>query len=252
MSGHSKWSTIKRKKGAADVKRSALFTKLAKGIEVAARGSGGNPDLNFRLKLAIQKAKGSNMPTSSIDKAIKKGTGEDKAAALIEEATYEGLGAGNVAVVVSAMTDNKNRTVAELRNIFNKAGATFGTPVAWQFDNRGILRVKKSGDLEALELAAIEAGALEIDDTGDELEITTLPKELDKIKTALESAGYKVAEAELGLVPKQRVTITDPVSAQKILNFLDALEDHEDVGQVFSTLDVPDEVLEKLRMNNEE
>ncbi|OGB74848.1 hypothetical protein A2810_01880 [candidate division Kazan bacterium RIFCSPHIGHO2_01_FULL_49_10] len=246
MSGHSKWSTIKRKKGAADVKRSALFTKLAKGIEVAARSGGGNPDLNFRLKLAIQKAKASNMPISSMDKAIKKGTGEDKDAAQIEEVTYEGLGPSNIAVVVSAMTDNKNRTVAELRNIFNKAGATFGTPAAWQFDHRGILRVAKADDPDSLELAAIEAGALEIDATGDELEIVTEPKELDKVRTALESASYKVTEAELGLVPKQPVTITDPEAAQKALNFLNALEDHDDVDQVYSTLDVPDEVLNKL------
>src|SRR3989344_3236722 len=229
MSGHSKWSTIKRKKGAADVKRSALFTKLAKGIEVAARSGGGNPDLNFRLKLAIQKAKASNMPISSMDKAIKKGTGEDKDAAQIEEVTYEGLGPSNIAVVVSAMTDNKNRTVAELRNIFNKAGATFGTPAAWQFDHRGILRVAKADDPDSLELAAIEAGALEIDATGDDLEIVTEPKELDKVRTALESASYKVTEAELGLVPKQPVTITDPEAAQKALNFLNALEDHDDV-----------------------
>jgi len=246
MSGHSKWSTIKRKKGAADVKRSALFTKLAKGIEVAARSGGGDPDLNFRLKLAIQKAKASNMPTSSMEKAVKKGTGEDKDAAQIEEVSYEGLGPNNVAVVVGAMTDNKNRTVAELRNIFNKAGATFGTPVAWQFDSRGILHIGKTGSVEELELAAIEAGALDIDDAGDELEVTTAPKELDKVKTALESAGYKITEVELGLVPKQRATITDPIAAQKALNFLDALEEHDDVGQVYSTLDVPDDVISQL------
>ena len=246
MSGHSKWSTIKRKKGAADVKRSALFTKLAKGIEVAARSGGGNPDLNFRLKLAIQKAKASNMPTSSMEKAIKKGTGEDKDAAQIDEVTYEGLGPSNVAVVITAMTDNKNRTVADLRNIFNKAGGTFGTPVAWQFDSRGILQFEKPSDPEVLELAAIEAGALDVDDTGDGVEVTTAPKELDKVKTALESAGYKVVEAELGLVPKQRVTITDPLAAGKALNFLDAIEEHDDIDQVYSTLDVPDEILSQL------
>ena len=245
MSGHSKWSTIKRKKGAADVKRSALFTKLAKAIEVAAR-AGGDPDMNFRLKLAIQKARSANMPISSTDKAIKKGTGEDKDAARIEEVTYEGLGPGNVAVVVEAMTDNKNRTVSELRNIFNKAGATFGTQVAWHFDARGILRVDKGTDSEALELAAIEAGALDIDDVGDSLEIATLPKELDKIKTVLESAGYRVIEAELGLVPKQETTITDPVLAKRALDFLDALDNHDDVAHIYSTLDVPDEVLNKL------
>jgi YebC/PmpR family DNA-binding regulatory protein len=247
MSGHSKWSTIKRKKGAADVKRSALFTKLAKGIEVAARSGGSNADLNFRLKLAIQKARAANMPTSSMDKAIKKGTGEDKNAALIEEVTYEGLGPSNIAVVISAMTDNKNRTVAELRNIFNKAGGTFGTQVAWQFQASGILRANKGADPEKLELAAIEVGAVEISDEGDSFEITTLPKELDKVKTILESAGYQIIEAELGLVPKQQVTVTDSVAAQKALDFLDALEDHEDVDQVYSTLDVPDEVLSKLK-----
>lgn len=247
MSGHSKWSTIKRKKGAADVKRSALFTKLARSIEVAARAGGGDPDLNFRLKLAIQKAKAANMPGSSMDKAIRKGTGEDKDSARIEEVTYEGLGPGNIAVVVEAMTDNKNRIVSELRNLFNKAGATFGTPVAWQFEPRGILRVEKGDDPEKLELAAIEAGALDIDDVGDSLEIATLPKELDKVKTALESFGYRVAEAELGLVPKQATTITDPVLARRALNFLDGIEAHDEVAQVYSTLDIPDEVLEKMK-----
>jgi len=246
MSGHSKWSTIKRKKGAADVKRSALFTKLAKGIEVAARSGGGNPDLNFRLKLAIQKARSFNMPTSSMDKAIKKGTGEDKDAAQIDEVTYEGLGPNNVAIVIEAMTDNKNRTVAELRNIFNKAGATFGTPTAWQFDHRGILKVNKGKDVEALELLAIEAGAVDISDDGDSFEIATMPKELDKVRTDIETAGYQVLEAELGLVPKQHITITDPIVAQKVLNFLDSIEEHDDVGQVYSTLDVPDEVISKL------
>lgn len=246
MSGHSKWSTIKRKKGAADVKRSALFTKLAKGIEVAARAGGGNPDLNFRLKLAIQKARASNMPGSSMEKAIRKGTGEDKEAAQIEEATYEGMAPGNVAVVVTALTDNRNRTVSELRNLFNKAGATFGTQVAWQFDPRGTLRVEKGADPEKVELAAIEAGALDIEEEDDSLEIATLPKELDRVKTALESAGYKVIEAELGLVPKQDTTITDPELAKRILNFLDALEEHDDVAHVYSTLDVPDEVLNRI------
>lgn len=246
MSGHSKWSTIKRKKGALDAKRGALFTKMVKIIEVAARG-GADPTMNFKLKLAVQKAKSANVPSATIDKAIKKGSGQDKEASKLEETTYEGLGPGNVAVVVQALTDNKNRTVAELRNIFTKSGGSFGSPVSWQFDHKGILQVEKAPDkLEELELAIIDAGALDFADAGDVIEVYTDPKSLDRVKTQIESAGFKVSSSALGLVPKNKTIITDPTLAKRVLNFLDALDDHDDVSEVSSTLDVPDSVLSQI------
>ena len=261
MSGHSKWATIKRKKGALDAKRGALFTKIVKIIEVAARG-GADPTMNFKLKLAIQKAKSANVPSSTIDKAIKKGSGQDKEASKLEEVTYEGLAPGNVGVVIQALTDNKNRTVADLRSLFTKAGGNFGQPVSWQFDHRGILQVEKAkGGSDAsprstgaaigvsdekLELAIIDAGAQDFSDAGDTVEVYTEPKLLDKVKTQLESAGFKVTSSALGLVPKSKTVIADPNLAKRVLTFLDALDDYDDVTEVASTLDVPDEILSKL------
>ena len=245
MSGHSKWSTIKHKKGALDAKRGALFTKLVKIVEVAARG-GADPAMNFKLKLAVQKAKSANVPLATIEKSIKKGSGQDKEASKLEEMTYEGLAPGNVAVVIQALTDNKNRTVADLRSIFTKAGENFGSPVSWQFDHRGILEVSKSGSVEELELAVIDAGAQDFSDAGDVVEVYTEPKALDQVKNKLESAGFKVTSSALGLVPKSKTVITDPNMAKRVLNFLDALDDYDDVTEVASTLDVPDEILSQL------
>jgi len=247
MSGHSKWSTIKRKKGALDAKRGALFTKIVKIIEVAARG-GADPTMNFKLKLAIQKAKSVNVPSTTIDKAIKKGSGQDKEASRLEEITYEGLGPGNVAVVIQALTDNKNRTVADLRNIFNKSGGTFGQSVTWQFSHQGILQVEKISEAsDDLELAIIDAGAQDFSDADDVIEVYTEPKLLDQVKNHLESAGFKVTSSALGLVPKNKTVITDPNLAKRVLNFLDTLDDYDDVTEVSSTLDVPDEILNQIQ-----
>lgn len=245
MSGHSKWATIKRKKGALDAKRGALFTKLVKIIEVSARG-GADPTMNFRLKLAVQQAKSANVPLATIDRAIKKGSGQDKEASRLEEVVYEGLAPGNVAVVIQALTDNKNRTVSEVRNIFNKAGGTFGTQVGWQFENRGVLEVNKPSNIEDLELSAIDAGAQDFSDAGDFMEIYTEPKLLDQVKNHLESAGFKVNSSLLGLVPKQKTLITDPNLVRRVLNFLDTLDDYDDVTDVSSTLDVPDDILNQI------
>ncbi|MFH1088581.1 MAG: YebC/PmpR family DNA-binding transcriptional regulator [Patescibacteria group bacterium] len=246
MSGHSKWSTIKHKKGALDAKRGALFTKIVKIIEVAARG-GPDPTMNFKLKLAIQKAKSSNVQLATIDKAIKKGSGQDKEASRLEEIIYEGLAPGNVGVIVETLTDNKNRTVSDVRNIFTKAGGNFGTSVAWQFDSRGVLYVTKpASGADELELAIIDSGASDFADSGDTIEVYTDPKLLDKVKNQLESAGYKVEDSEIGLVPKNKTIISDPALAKRVLNLLDNLEDHDDVSAVYSSLDVPDEVLAKL------
>jgi len=246
MSGHSKWSTIKHKKGVADARRGALFTKLVKIIEVAARG-GADPSMNFKLKLAVQKARGANLPLATIEKAIKKGSGQDKEASRLEEITYEGLAPGNVGVIVETLTDNKNRTVSDVRNMFNKVGGNFGTSVAWQFVIRGVLYINKpSNGTEGLELAIIDSGASDFADSGDTIEVYTDPKLLDKVKTQLESAGYKIEDSEIGLVAKTKTIISDPVMAKRVLNLLDNLEDHDDVSAVYSSLDIPDEVMTKL------
>lgn len=241
MSGHSKWSTIKHKKGAKDAKRGAVFSKLARVIEVAAKG-GANPDMNFKLKLAITKAKEANMPNSNIDKAIQKGSGVNKDAVSIEEASYEGLAPGNVGVIVQTVTDNKNRTVSEIRHIFSKHGGNFGTSVSWQFENTGILQVAKPNNLEEAELAIIDSGAINFEDAGDVLEVYTKPKDLDKVKTNLESAGLNIKSTSLELVSKNKTIIKDRSMAKKVINFLELLENHNDVNEVYSTLDIPDDI----------
>ncbi len=246
MSGHSKWSTIKRKKGAKDAKKGAVFSKLARLIEIAAR-SGADPEMNFRLKLAITKAREANMPNSNITKAIQKGSGANKDASGIVEATYEGLALGNVGVVVQTLTDNKNRTVSEIRHLFSKNGGSFGTSVNWQFSNMGVLQVAKISDTEAQELAIIDSGAINFDDEGDVLEVHTNPKELDLVKLKIEKAGFKIKSTSLELVPKNKTIISDKSLAQKVLNFLDILENHDDVVNVYSTLDIPDEILSQLQ-----
>ena len=245
MSGHSKWSTIKHKKGAKDAKRSALFGKLARLIEVTAR-NGADPDMNFTLKLAIQKAKTANMPNINIEKAIKKGSGSDKSDNQLEEITYEGIGPGNIAIVIQALTDNKNRTVAEIRTIFTKNGGNFGTSVSWQFEQRGVLQVEKSERSEEQELAIIDSGAINFEDIDNVIEVHTNPKELDMVKTKLEEVGLKIKSISLDLVPKNTVVINDPVKAKKVLTFLDLIEEHDDVSNVYSNLDVPDAILNQL------
>jgi YebC/PmpR family DNA-binding regulatory protein len=245
MSGHSKWSTIKRKKGALDAKKGAEFTKLGRLIEVAAK-AGADPNMNFRLKLAVQKAKSANMPVINIDKAIRKGSGLDKDKSNIEEIIYEGIGPANIAVMVQALTDNKNRTVSDLRNIFTKAGGSLGNSgsVAWQFANKGILIVPK-GDPE-LELKAIEAGVDDIQDQDDVWELQTPPTSLNQIKQALQSTGVTISEDRLALVPTSLVKIVDTNQAQKVIQFMEALEDNEDVSEVFSNFDIDESILSNL------
>lgn len=245
MSGHSKWSTIKHKKGAKDAKRSALFGKLARLIEVTAR-NGADPDMNFTLKLAIQKAKTANMPNVNIKKAIKKGSGSSKDDSQLEEITYEGIGPSNIAVIIQALTDNKNRTVAEIRTIFTKNGGNFGTSVSWQFEQKGVLQIEKSEKAEEQELAIIDSGALDFEDAGDVIEVHTTPKELDVVKTRLESMGCRVKAMSLELMPKNKIFVDDPIKAKKVLTFLDLIEEQDDVSNVYSNLDVPDAVLNQL------
>jgi YebC/PmpR family DNA-binding regulatory protein len=247
MSGHSKWSTIKRQKGANDAKRGAMFTKVAREIAVAARSGGGDPDANYRLRLAMDKARSINMPAENIKRAIEKATGggED---VQYEEIVYEGYGPGGVAVLVEAATDNRNRTAAEVRSIFAKTGGQLAGSgaVAWQFEASGLITVPRDGsDPDEVALAAIDAGAVDVDTDSDPIEIYTQPADLEGVRTALEAAGVNVDGAESAMLAKQPVSLeTDQV--RKAMRMVDLLEDLDDVQRVTTNVDIPEEVLAEL------
>jgi len=247
MSGHSKWSTIKHKKAAVDSKRGRVFTKIIKEITVAARMGGGDPDSNPRLRSAIVAAKSVNMPGDNIDRAIKKGTGELPGVSY-EEITYEGYGVGGVAVLVEVMTDNRNRTVAEIRTIFTKAGGSLGENgcVSWMFDKRGLIVVLAEGVVEdTLMEIALDAGAEDMTQEGDTFEIKTAPNDLDKIREAIEASGVKIESAEVTMIP-QTTTMLDEESARKMLKLMDNMDDQDDVQKVYANFDITDEALEKI------
>lgn len=243
MSGHSKWSTIKHKKGAADAKRGAAFTKLANLISVAAR-SGADPDMNFKLRLAINKAKAASMPLANIDRAIKRGSGQLGGTAL-EEIMYEGYGPGGVAVLVEVATDNRNRTAADVRSAFSKHGGRLGETgsVAYQFNQKGVV-VISAQDLEEATLAAIEAGADDIEAGDGELIVYTAPTELDAVRRQLSEAGYEVTTSELTFQPKTTVAITEPKAAQTLMKLMDALDELDDVTSTYANFDMADELIE--------
>lgn len=244
MSGHSKWSTIKRQKGAADAKRGALFTKLGKEITIAARAGGGDPEANYRLRLAVDKARAANMPAENIKRAIERATGGDKAVEF-EEITYEGYGPGGVALLVETATDNKNRTAAEVRSILSKSGGQLAGQgsVAWQFEQRGVINVEGGGgDPDDIALAAIDAGAVDVDTETDPIEIATEPGELLSVQTALEAAGVKVESAELAMVAKTPIEV-EVDKARSNLKLIEALEDSDDVQRVTANFELPDELL---------
>lgn len=247
MSGHSKWATIKHKKGKEDAKRGKLFGKLSRAIMVAAR-NGSNPDMNIALANAIEKARSYSMPADNIDRAIKKGAGE-LGAETYEEFSYEGYGPAGVAVIVDIMTDNRNRTAADVRHIFTKYGGNMGTPgsVAWMFDRKGIIAVDKNHpiDEDSLFTLAVEAGAEDMTSEDDQWQITTDPAELNFVRNIIEKHGVAIAHAEIALIPKNTVKL-DKDDAAKVLKFVDALEDNDDVQDVFSNFDIPAEVLEEL------
>ena len=245
MSGHSKWHSIKHKKGAADAKRGKIFTRHAALISIAAR-SGGDPEMNPSLRLAIDNAKKDNVPSANIDKAIKRGTGEDKDAAQIEEVTYEGYGPGGTAVIVECLTDNKNRSYTNIRTIFNKQGGNLGNSgsVAWMFDRKGVITLANSSD-EA-ELTAIDAGAEDIECEEGTMQVYTSPSDLTTVTDKLKAAGFEAQQAEVQLIPNQTVKIEDGQTAQKILNFMEALDDDQDVSNVSSNFDIPDAIMEKI------
>jgi YebC/PmpR family DNA-binding regulatory protein len=243
MSGHSKWHSIKHQKAAADAKRGQAFTKVAAEIAVAAR-DGADPDMNYRLRLAIQKAKSVNMPAANIERAIARGSGAAGGAAL-EDLTYEGYGPSGVAVMVKALTDNRNRTGADVKSSFSKFGGNLGAPgsVSYLFEQKGIILCKAGIDNEEAELAAIEAGAADIDDSGEQLVVYTAPTDLEKVRDAL---GDNVESANIEQTATQTVTVDDEKKANSLMKMIDVLDDLDDVVSVSANFDIPEEILEKL------
>jgi YebC/PmpR family DNA-binding regulatory protein len=249
LSGHSKWSSIKHKKGAADAKRGKLFSKLARSIIVAAKEGGGDPANNLALQNAIEKAKSYSMPKDNIDRAIAKGSGADADADAFETIVYEGYGPEGVAVIVEALTDNRNRTAADVRHMFSKHGGNLGATgaVAWQFDRRGVVVVPADGvDEEELLLVAADGGAEDIEQDGDVFQVTSAPESLSAVRVAIEAAGFTVDSAELMLVPKTTVAVEDEAKARQVMRLIDALEDNDDVQDVYANFDIPEQVLEAV------
>ena len=247
MSGHSKWSQIKRQKGANDAKRGALFTKLTREIITAARQGGGDVEGNYRLRMAVDKARSNSMPADNIKRAIERATGAGADAEQYEEITYEGFGPSNVAVIVATMTDNRNRTAGEIRSAFTKAGGSL-TPVAWQFEQKGIISVPLNGnDPDEVSLAAIDAGAEDVSPPdGGALVVTTQPTDLEAVRRALADAGYEAESAELSMEPTTKVEIGDEKSAKQVLSFMERLEDLDDVQNIYANFDIPADLMEQL------
>ena len=249
MSGHSKWSTIKHKKGAADVKRGKLFSKLSRAIIVAAKEGGPDVDGNLALQNAIEKAKSYSMPKDNIDRAIAKGSGADADASAFETVIYEGFGPSGVAVIVEALTDNRNRTASDVRHTFAKNGGNLGGSgaVAWLFERRGLVIVEATGvDEDELMLAAAEGGAEDIELDGSTFTVTTDAQFLSAVREAIEGAGFTVDSAELTMIPKTTVEVDDEGDAKKVLRLIDELEDNDDVQDVYSNFDIPERVLEAV------
>jgi YebC/PmpR family DNA-binding regulatory protein len=248
MSGHSKWSTIKRKKGAIDAKRGKIFTKVIKEITLAARLGGGDIEGNSRLRQAVMAAKEENMPKDNIDRAIKKGIGGGDGAAAYEEITYEGYGPGGAAVIVEIMTDNKNRTVAEIRHIFSKHGGNLGENgcVAWIFAKKGSIVIDRNviGEDELMELA-LDAGAEDVKMEDTEYEVITEPADFEAVKKAIDAGGIKHLEARISLIPSNTVKL-EAGKAESMLKLMEKLEDNDDVQNVYSNFDIDEDVMEKL------
>ena len=247
MSGHSKWHNIRLRKGKQDAVRSKLFTKIAREVIVAAREGGGSPESNLRLKLAVQKARDNSMPADNIKRAIQRGTGEVEGASY-EETSYEGYGPAGVAVLVSCLTDNRNRTVAELRNIFSKCGGNLGESgcVAWMFEQTGLIQIPgDNADEDTVMMATMDAGAEDIRLEGDTVDVLCQPADLPHVRDAVSAAGIEYASAEVTMLPKSTVKIEDSKEANQILRLLDALEDNDDVQQVYANFDILDELMQE-------
>ena len=247
MSGHSKWASIRHKKGAVDAKRGKIFTKLIKELTVAARLGGGDANGNPRLRAAIQAAKAENMPKDNIERAIKKGTGELEGTSY-EETNYEGYGPGGVALLVDCLTDNKNRTVADLKHIFDRHGGSLGEPgcVAWNFSQKGVIVFDRDEvDEEKLLDLALEAGAEDVKEGASQFEVIIEPSDFEAVRKAFEDAGLVYSLAEISMIPQSTVRI-EGKKAEQMLNLMEALEDHEDISHVYANFDIPDEVMEAM------
>ncbi len=247
MSGHSKWSTIKHKKGAADAKRGKLFSKLSRAIMVAAKEGGADPDSNLALQNAIEKARSYSMPKDNIERAVAKGAGEGQDGAAWETIVYEGYGPEGVAVIVEALTDNRNRTASEVRHLFAKHGGNLGTTgaVAWQFERRALVGIAAAGvDEDVLVLAAAEAGADDVTLDGESFEVSSPSDLLAVVRGALANGGFTVESAELAMVPKVTVAIAEESVARQVIRLIEGLEDNDDVQDVYANFDIPDDVLE--------
>lgn len=251
MSGHSKWATIKHRKGAADHARGKLFAKLLRQVEVAAREGGSSVESNAGLRTMVQKARDASVPVDTIDRAIKRGSGELDGVKY-EPIAYEGYAASGVAVYVEVLSDNRNRTGAEIKNVFSRHGGSFAEPgaVAWQFDRKGVIIIDQASgvDEDHLMLVALEAGAEDVADQGDTWQLTTEPQDLHAVRTALEEAGIKLVSAELTMLPSSTIAIETESDARKVLKLIDALDDHDDVQNVYANFDVPDEILQTLEV----
>ncbi|MBI2327331.1 YebC/PmpR family DNA-binding transcriptional regulator [Candidatus Curtissbacteria bacterium] len=252
MSGHSKWSTIKRQKGAADAKRGQVFTKMGNAITIAVReGGGGDPAANFKLRLAIEQARGVNMPKENIQRAIDRGLGKGGEGGQLESATYEGYGPGKVALIVEATTDNKNRTTAEVKNVIERSGGSFVSPgtVSWMFSDEGMIVVVKNGkSFEEIFDVAAESGAQDVVDAGDLVEVYTKPADLESVKKNLINRGLTPTNAEISKKPATIVGITNSDTAKKIMDLMERLEDLDDVQKVWSNFDIPDSILSQTKI----
>jgi YebC/PmpR family DNA-binding regulatory protein len=249
VSGHSKWSSIKHKKGAADAKRGKLFSKLSRAIIVAAKEGGGDPANNLALQNAVEKARSYSMPKDNIDRAIAKGSGADADASSFETVVYEGYGPEGVAVIVEALTDNRNRTASDVRHAFSKHGGSLGATgaVAWQFERRGVVVVPAEGvDEDELFLAAADAGAEDVERDGSVFQVTSQTEALSAVREAIRDAGFGVDSAELMMVPKTTVAIDDESKAKQVMRLIDTLEDNDDVQEVYANFDIPEQVLEAV------
>jgi YebC/PmpR family DNA-binding regulatory protein len=249
VSGHSKWSSIKHKKGAADAKRGQLFSKLSRAIIVAAKEGGPDPSGNLALQNAIEKARSYSMPKDNIDRAIAKGSGADAEAASFETVVYEGYGPEGVAVLVEALTDNRNRTASEVRHAFTKHGGNLGTTgaVAWQFERRGVVLVAADGaDEDGVLIVAAEAGADDVVLDGSSFMVTTAPESLAAVRRALEDGGFSVESVDLAMVPNTTVAVSDESVARRIVKLVEGLEDTDDVQDVYANFDIPEAVLEAV------
>ena len=247
MSGHSKWATIKHKKGAQDKARGKLFAKLIRQVEVAAREGGGDIEANATLRTMYAKARAASVPIDTIDRAIKRGTGELEGVTY-ESITYEGYAPGGVALLIDVLTDNRNRTGAEVRSVFSRMGGSMAEPgaVSWQFSRKGVILVPRSASEDDVMLAALDAGAEDIVDDGEYWRVVTGPSDLHAVRTAIEEAGMRVESADLTMEPQNLVPVDDKGTAKRVLDLVDALDDLDDVQAVHGNFDIPDEILETV------